>query len=186
MSKKEIILLSLGIFITLIRCVGGGLSLSYTLIAWGLHTMGDLWCLPGRKQNPFTLGFLFLLTAAALGAAGGAVKEILKQVVGFAPTRAATPLVPGLLFLTLLLWEGGGRRYLINRTASPAARGGEILLLVGGLSSFFLLIAGLFLAPPWRVGDSAAGAILCLLLLIRLLPRLISETSGIFASDSSD
>lgn len=173
---KNKILLTLGLFTVLVRCWGGVVFRSHLLLGWGILTLGEILFFGGAFRSSRGLLLLFGYTASVFGVAGGAARVLITGALGFNPEPASALPAALLLFITLIVWEGGGKRFSpFHGEGRPALA--ELLTLTGGLLSFFLLVASLYLSADWDMGDPLMGLALAGLTLFRAVPLLVNQTS---------
>ena len=173
---KDKILLLLGILTVLIRCWGGVTFGSHLLLGWGILVLGQILLNNGIIHGSRGLLPLFGFTAAVFGVAGGSIKVLITRTLGFDPQPSSILPAALLLFVSLILWEGGGKRF----SAFPGQGRHplwELVILAGGLFSFFMLVASLYLSPVWGLGDPLMGLTLSVGILYRALPLLVNQTS---------
>lgn len=173
---KDKILLLLGILTVLIRCWGGVAFRSHLLLGWGILVLGQIFLNNGIIHSSRGLLPLFGFTAAVFGVAGGSIKVLITRALGFDPEPSSILPAALLLFVSLILWEGGAKRFSAfpGKGRHPAI---ELVTLAGGLFSFFLLVASLYLSPAWSLGDPLMGLTLAVVILYRALPLLVNQTS---------
>ena len=173
---KRKILLILGLFTVLLRCWGGVVFHSHLLLGWGILSLGEILLFSGAFRRSRGLLLLFGYTASVFGVAGGAARLLISRALGFIPVPVSALPAALVLFITLILWEGGGKRFSSCHGDRRLVLA-EILTLTAGLLSFFLLVSTLYLSADWGVGDPLMGLALAGITLLRSVPLLVGQTS---------